>query len=1165
MERCPSARSVKALVIVLMAALALVLTGMADHTDAPRATQKSTPSSKIDSALASLLQMAQSGAVSAQGIQQQASQAGIPVQGNAVIVIVETSGAIGGVINAIAQIIGGQFVRAQSRNFIELQVPLSAAPLNALLQLANLAGIAYIRPPLAPQALAVSEGVSLTGAGGFHANGLRGQGATVAVIDLGFAGLATAQARGELPTRVTTFDLSGTGLESTTSHGTAVAEIIHDMAPDVQLVLMKIADEVDFENAVDRAIQLGVDVINHSVGWFNTNFYDGTGVIDEAAQRARSAGILWVNAAGNYARRHWQGFAGDGDGDGWIEFSSGRESLQFTAQAGQRIEIFLTWRDWPRTSQDYDLFVFVASAGGGVIASSVRLQNGMQPPTEHLVASAPFTGTYEIRVQAAGVGSPKELAIFNLNQDITPFVSQGSVVAPAECSCALAIGAVDYRHWTTGPLEPFSSQGPTTDGRIKPDLVGPSGVSVSTAQWTPFIGTSAAAPHVAGAAALLLSESPSRTAGQLESRLKSRAIPMGVSTQFGAGRVNLTTPTVSRPDLVIRNPDFSPRNPRVGDTITVTAQVVNQGNIDAGPFAVELQDGSGTQTQNLSGLSAGNSMPISFARPVHTASTTITLTADPFNQVSESNENNNTVQLNVTAQSQPVLAIDVRTDRSSYQVGESIRVEFTSNADGFVYLYDVDAQGRVNILFPRTESGNAFLRAGTYDLANVMGVSRLTVVEPLGTEHIHAVLVSGSINLQLDDRQNAAYPDPNTFRSVIVQRIQSSNPSLDWAWDVASFQVRSGLPSNHPPTARFTFSPVQPVVGEVVTFDGSSSSDPDGFITDWRWVFEGENRVEVRGQRVNVRFTTARTYRVTLTVTDNEGATNSLTQLVEARGQAANRPPTARFSVSPSTPQVNEIVTFDGRASSDPDGHITIYRWDLNGDGRVDTTGPIAQARYSRAGSYRVTLTVIDDGGLSDSTSQSVTVGQTPPPPPPPSAPEGFGFFISSAERTQLQIAVRGDPSWRKDRPFRISLYLMGGNFLGDPQAEAAGHASSSRARKDSSQEVSMRGTVRDGQVVYTMNIRYNIRSDAMPTPSYPQAVRFDLRMDADGDGQLEPWPTAPAFLVLAGERLKIENPAITDGVFMLVARQVFLFPFSTGNVLVCNRAMRECVPMSGS
>ena len=1230
--------------------------------------EKSAPSPNVDSALAQLLGTAQSARASAQGVAQQASRAGIPVEGNAVIVVAEVSGPAAAIASAVARTLGSDLIVSASRSFLKVRIPLTGQPLELLLKLAELSGIRFVRPPLVPAAQVVSEGVALTGASLFHSNGVRGQGVKIAIIDLGFAGLSAAQARGELPANVLTFDFTGTGIEGTTSHGTAVAEIVYDMAPNAQLLLMKVADEVGLENAVDEAIRQGVQIINHSVAWFNTNFYDGTGPIAAAAQRARSAGIVWVNAAGNYARRHWQGFASDGDGDGWAEFAPGVEGLQLSARAGEPVQVFLTWNDWPRTSQDYDLYV--VNSSGAIVAASERLQNGTQPPTETLFFTAPATDTYEIRVRPASVSVPYALSIFNLNQDLTPSVASGSIVTPADCSCALAVGSVSFQNWTTGPLDPFSSQGPTPDGRLKPDLVGPSGVTVSTSGWNPFFGTSAAAPHVAGAAALLLSENPSLGAAQLEAKLKGDAIPMGSATQYGAGRLNLTPSIAQRPDLTLVNATFTPASPRIGDFITVTAQVQNRGNAAAGPFAVQLQDSFGTLQQsfsglaagasasvsfqrqvrrtqdtitlvvdplgqvdesdetnnavqltvraqqvpqlpdlvitgtsfsppnprvgdtvsfaitvanqgnaaagpfavdlrgsagtsrvNLSGLAAGGSVQLSFQQPLSASVETFTAIVDPFHQVSEADENNNTAQITVQGQSPPALSVDIDTDRKTYFVGDPIGVTFTTSADGYVYVYDVNPQGYVQILYPQTESGNAFLRAGTYDLAELLGVSHLQVAPPTGMEHLHAVLADRPLNLGLHGLQSPSLTDPNTFRSAIAQRIQTINPSTLWAWDVAAFAISDRPDQNRPPIARFTYSPSSPVVNQVVTFDGSSSSDPDGTIVEWRWVFEGTTVVEARGVRVNVRFTTARTYRVTLTVTDNQGATGSTTQTIEVLPSQPppppqNQPPVARFTFSPQNPQVNELVTFDGRGSSDPDGTIVRYSWDLNGDGRVDALGSVIQARYSRAGTYTVTLTVTDDRGATGSISQTITVGGSPPPPPPPPppTPEGPGFYLRSTEPGVLQIVLKGDPSWTTQRDFRIQVRSFGGEFARRPEAETTGGARSSLVRFEDTR-VFMSGWVREGEVVYTVSVRFFTRT---------QKLEFLLELDTDGDGDRERWPQAPAYLWLEDRIVRVEAES-DNGVFSLVSEGEPLLPFRAEHLNICGEFLSgrtKCKPV---
>jgi subtilisin family serine protease len=125
-------------------------------------------------------------------------------------------------------------------------------------------------------------------------------------------------------------------------------------------------------------------------------------------------------------------------------------------------------------------------------------------------------------------------------------VADGSVTEPGSSSRALTVGAVC---WQTSGLESFSSRGPTIDGRTKPDLAAPDWVSSFSygpfggcGGQSGFAGTSAAAPHVAGAAALVKSANPSWGANELQAYLEANALDLGVpgrDSSFGAGRLAL--------------------------------------------------------------------------------------------------------------------------------------------------------------------------------------------------------------------------------------------------------------------------------------------------------------------------------------------------------------------------------------------------------------------------------------------------------------------------------------------------------------------------------------------------------------------------------------------------------------------------------------------------
>jgi len=421
-------------------------------------------------------------------------------------------------------------------------------------------GVNFIKQPDRPhiEAVIISEGVALTGADLYQASGYRGQNAKVAIIDLGFANLSDAIAAGVLPSSVITIDCAGGECAPTDfpsedePHGTAVSEIVHEMAPDAQLYLIKVGDNLDLKDAKNYCISNGIRVINHSVGWFISNFYDGTCYFDNAvcsANHAYKNGILWVNAMGNEGMRHYGATFIDSDGDRLHNVTGNNNFISLEIDQNlYPIIALLTWDAWPATDQDYDLLLFDSSMN--LVASSTSIQNGTQPPQEGIGYQPSIPGTYYLAVRNSNATSNLRFSLFNFNQDLNPHVASSSLVSPADAAGVMAVAAINQANWlNNGPQEDFSSQGPTTDGRMKPEISGPDGTSSFIyAPPESFLGTSAASPHVAGAAALILSNNPTFTVAQLWNSLTSSALDIGSPGQdpiFGYGRLNLSTIFVS--------------------------------------------------------------------------------------------------------------------------------------------------------------------------------------------------------------------------------------------------------------------------------------------------------------------------------------------------------------------------------------------------------------------------------------------------------------------------------------------------------------------------------------------------------------------------------------------------------------------------------------------
>ena len=393
----------------------------------------------------------------------------------------------------------------------------------------------------------IGEGVAFTEATLAHQAGFDGAGVQVTVTDVGFAGYASSVAEGDLPAGLPILNLCAN--INSTSHGTQVAEVVHEMAPAAQLSLACTDTSSDAQPGVNFAKAQGADVISRSLGDPGTTRGDGSGgpgTAEHAAEDALASGILWVNSAGNYARSHWQGsFATNPDSDvnlDWV--ASGDELNGVTIGAGQQQCFRAKWDSWPATSIDYQLRLWQLSPQA-LVASSATLQNGTQQPRESLCYTNPgATQSYGIAIERASAAGPlPRIDVWALDAvQIQHQVAAGSINDVAGAPEVFSVAAICR---LTNAIQPYSSQGPTIDGRVRPDISGPTNVSNSFALTSGcsggFGGTSAAAPHVAGAAALYKQALGLAPQG-LRDKLEADAADLGTAgkdSTFGAGRMRV--------------------------------------------------------------------------------------------------------------------------------------------------------------------------------------------------------------------------------------------------------------------------------------------------------------------------------------------------------------------------------------------------------------------------------------------------------------------------------------------------------------------------------------------------------------------------------------------------------------------------------------------------
>ena len=368
-----------------------------------------------------------------------------------------------------------------------------------------------------------SEGLGLLGVPAWHAGGHTGAGVKVAILDVGFAGLDDVPVD-DLPADLVTiaFD-SDEILDRLTDHGTQMAEIIHDIAPDADLVAVTFADN-RFAEMVAWLEFTGVDVVSFSMEWTDGPL-DGTHWTAPIIQASINAGITWVVAAGNSADKHHNGTTMDVDGDGWIEVTgSSIEHNGFMISPGDTAEISLSWNN---SATDLDLCLFDMEVleddgqptqiectenpqGAGQLATEILTLANKTSARHHYSygltrRSGPQT-TYEVRTWAT-----------SSLQFANPAASIG---VPGNMADVVTVGAV---HWETEQLQAYSAWGPNHMGDRKPEVVGPDLIATSAWAGIDNEGTSYAAPHVAGLVALIRGAAPNLTPAQVKARLTSRA------------------------------------------------------------------------------------------------------------------------------------------------------------------------------------------------------------------------------------------------------------------------------------------------------------------------------------------------------------------------------------------------------------------------------------------------------------------------------------------------------------------------------------------------------------------------------------------------------------------------------------------------------------------
>lgn len=427
--------------------------------------------------------------------------------------------------------------------------------LGYLVSVTTIEHVVGVRPPAPPITSGLLQGgganVARTiGADAWQAAGITGKGVRVGILDLGFRGVKSLIGT-ELPANTKTiFDIDEMDSQDS-GHGTAVAAVTARVAPGAEFFLASFDGSSD--TALGEALQWlednKVQVVNYSVlalvGPRDGSSYE-VGLVELFMRRT---GALWVNSSGNYAESHTI-----------FEFNPGQKNVHYYSEDTNLLPfvayapstpISMQWNGNWNGGEKNEYIMVVLDKDGKEIASATEKRRGAKNafPFQFLNVRTKPGELYYLLVARTNGKTNNIIDIMMANTELADWarVTQYSIATPADAPSAIVVGALSI---DGAELESYSSQGPTYDDRLKPDVTAPTREKVPGYEERGFSGTSGAAPVVAGAAALVLQAFPDKTAAEVKAYLMENVVDLGDSgpdSVFGTGMIKLPPPQGGAP------------------------------------------------------------------------------------------------------------------------------------------------------------------------------------------------------------------------------------------------------------------------------------------------------------------------------------------------------------------------------------------------------------------------------------------------------------------------------------------------------------------------------------------------------------------------------------------------------------------------------------------
>ncbi len=381
----------------------------------------------------------------------------------------------------------------------------------------------------------------------------------VAVFEFGFDPAVIKEMLPDVDVRYHSFRedkrIEGSG-GADSRHGSAVVRALAEyLPPNTTLHLVNFDTEPEFQHALDHAVhQLGVNVITCSVSWANAyDHYDGTSYFSRRVEQILASKTPLVVAAGNFALSHWQADFADSDGDDVHNFDPSAAFLEVKLNNARFYNFLMSWNDWggdPRVDLDIEIYnaageLLLDRRGRPYASRSVQGPSEYAEPVERIRGFKPlYPGTRSYYVKVLRKRNTPDPATRNTNfelyvspppdESVPGPVARSSLaagIATTDSPSVIPIGANDLSH---------SSQGPTNDGRVRPDFSADGVVEMDGVR---IRGTSFATPRVAAIMSLIFATHPDWGVDEAYDFLRRFAVQPdgtpGKNDHFGWGQLDL--------------------------------------------------------------------------------------------------------------------------------------------------------------------------------------------------------------------------------------------------------------------------------------------------------------------------------------------------------------------------------------------------------------------------------------------------------------------------------------------------------------------------------------------------------------------------------------------------------------------------------------------------